>query len=185
MRDVFYWTTLFNDIYKEVSSCHQCQIFEGRRKFLHLPLKPIAVEAPFQQWGLDFISEINHVSLGQHKWILTAKNYFTKWVDVVLTKKATNIVIIEFLFDNIISKFSCPRKIIIANAQDFKSNKMIKFCYDYNIILAHSTVYYPHGNGLAKSSNKSIVIIIKKLLQENKRAWHTKLKFDLWADIIS
>ena len=27
--------------------------------------------------------------------------------------------------------------------------------------------------------------MIKKLLQENKRAWHTKLKFALWEDRIS
>jgi hypothetical protein len=32
LRARFYWPTLFNDIYKAVSSCHQCQIFEGRRK---------------------------------------------------------------------------------------------------------------------------------------------------------
>ena len=30
----------------------------------------------------------------------------------------------------------------------------------------------------------SIVRIIKKLLQENERAWHTKLKLALWDDII-
>ena len=28
-------------------------------------------------------------------------------------------------------------------------------------------------------------MMIKKLLQENKRAWHSKLKFALWADRIS
>ena len=27
--------------------------------------------------------------------------------------------------------------------------------------------------------------IIKKLLEDNKRAWHTKLKYALWADITS
>lgn len=27
--------------------------------------------------------------------------------------------------------------------------------------------------------------MIKKLLQENKRAWHAKLKFSLWVDRIS
>lgn len=56
---------------------------------------------------------------------------------------------------------------------------MVKFCSDYNIILSHSTAYYPWGNGLAESSNKSHVKIIKKLLQENKSAWHTKLKYAL------
>ena len=69
-----YWPTLFPNIYKEVSTCHQCQIFEGKRKLKPLPLVPIFVEAPVQKWGLDFIGEINHVSSQQHKWILTTTN---------------------------------------------------------------------------------------------------------------
>jgi hypothetical protein len=38
---------------------------------------------------------------------------------------------------------------------------------------------------LVKSSNKSLVRIIKKLLQENKNAWHKKLIHALWADRIT
>ena len=30
-----------------------------------------------------------------------------------------------------------------------------------------------------------MVRIIKKLLEDNKRAWHTKLKYSLWADRIT
>jgi hypothetical protein len=48
--------------------------------------------------------------------------------------------------------------------------------------LGHSTAYYPQGNGLAESSNKTLVNIIKKTLQENKKSWHNKLVFALWAD---
>ena len=33
--------------------------------------------------------------------------------------------------------------------------------------------------------NKFLVRIINKLLEENKRAWHTKLKYALWEDMIS
>jgi hypothetical protein len=60
-----------------------------------------------------------------------------------------------------------------------------KFCSDYNITPGHSTSYYIQGNGLAESSNKSLVRIIKKLLQENKKAWHKKLIHALWVDRIS
>jgi hypothetical protein len=35
---------------------------------------------------------------------------------------------------------------------------------------------------LAESSNKTLVNIIKKTLQENKKSWHDKLVFSLWAD---
>ena len=59
---------------------------------------------------------------------------------------------------------------------------MVKFCEQFEISLIHSTPYYPQGNGLAESSNKRLIKIIKKLLEDNKRAWDSKLKFALWAD---
>ena len=48
--------------------------------------------------------------------------------------------------------------------------------------MSHSTPYYPQGNELAKSSNKSLVRIIKKLLADNKKGWDSKLIFALWDD---
>jgi hypothetical protein len=38
---------------------------------------------------------------------------------------------------------------------------------------------------LAESSNKSLIKLIKKLLEDNKRAWDSKLKFSLWPDRVT
>ena len=91
----------------------------------------------------------------------------------------------DFLEENILARFSCPKRILTYNAVDFKSRKMINFYHKYHISLNHSTAYYPQGNGLAESSNKILVRIIKKLLEDNKREWNTKLKYALWADRIN
>ena len=91
----------------------------------------------------------------------------------------------DFLEGHIFSRSSCPKQLVIDNAQDFKSNSMVDFCNKYKIKLVHSTPYCPQGNGLAESSNKSLIRVIKKLLTENKRSWDSKLKFSLWADRIS
>ena len=99
--------------------------------------------------GLDFIEEINHVSSRQHRWIITATYYFTKCVEEIPTKQATHSVVIEFLLSNILSRFGYPRKIIKDNVNSFTLGKLVKFYNDYNIILSHSTSYYPQGNGLA------------------------------------
>eukprot|EP00253_Pinus_taeda_P020495 PITA_20495 len=157
------------DVKKFVVSCHKCQTFEGKRKLLPLPLKPISTEKPFQQWGLDFIGEIHPSSLGQHKWILTAIDYFTKWIEAIPCRQTNDSTIIQFLESNILSRFGCPEKIITDNAASFKSKKMINFSHKYHITLGHSTAYYSQGNGLAKSSNKSLINIIKKVLEENKK----------------
>eukprot|EP00253_Pinus_taeda_P022508 PITA_22508 len=62
---------------------------------------------------------------------------------------------------------------------------MVEFCHKYHIILGHSTAYHPQGNGFAESSNKSLVNIIKKLLEINKKSWNKRLVNALWADRVS
>ena len=62
---------------------------------------------------------------------------------------------------------------------------MIIFCEENNILLQHSTPYYPQGNGLAESTNKNIVNSIKKMLFQNKRTWDIKFKYGLWAGMVT
>eukprot|EP00253_Pinus_taeda_P004884 PITA_04884 len=173
------------DVKKFVVSCHKAKSLKGKEKLLPLPLKPISTEKPFQQWGLNFIGEIHPSSSGQHKWILTATDYFTKWIEAIPCIQANESTIIQFLESNILSRFGCPEKIITDNTVAFKSKNIINFYHKFHITLGHSTTYYPQGNGLAKSSNKSLIYIIKKLLEKNKKNWHRKLTNALWADRIS
>jgi len=60
----------------KVKSYRECQIFACNQKRPSLPLVPIKFESHFKRWGLDFISEIHPASSAQHKWILTATDYF-------------------------------------------------------------------------------------------------------------
>jgi len=176
---------LFADVFKTVKSCHNCQIFEGKHKLQPLPLKTIEVSAPFKQSGLDFIGEIHPSSSGQHRWILTTTDYFMKWIEAIPTRQAMDAVIISFLENNILSRFGCLNKLITDNTIAFKSKQMVEFCSKYHIMLGHSTAYHPQGNGLLESSNKSLVNIIKKMLEINKKSWHKKLVHALWVDHVS
>jgi transposase InsO family protein len=180
LRAGYYWPTLFTDVCREVRACIPCQSFSGKQQLKSLPLKPVVVSRPFQQWGLDFIGEIHPASSGKHRWILTAIDLFTKWIESIPTGSASHKLIIGFLED-LITRFSCPRKIVTDNVASFKVEPLAKFCEKFGIKLIHSTPYYPQGNGLAESSNKSLIRIIKRLLEGNKRA-DSKLKFALWAD---
>jgi transposase InsO family protein len=144
----------------------------------------MVVSGPFQQWGLYFIGEIHPASSGQHRWILTATDFFTKWIEAIPTRSASHKVIIGFLED-LITRFGCPNKIVIDNAATFRSEPLARFCEQFGIKLIHSTPYYPQGNGLAESSNKVLIRIIKMLLEDNKRVWNLKLKFTLWADRVT
>jgi hypothetical protein len=110
---------------------------------LSFPLKLISIQASYRKWGLDFIGEIYPSYSSQNKWILTATDYFTKWIEAIPTRQAIDVVIIQFLESNILSRFGCQMNIIIDNATTFKSKRMKFFFNDCNTSLGHSTVYYP------------------------------------------
>ena len=173
----YYWSVLFADVCTFVRAYDQCQRFEGKQQFKSLPLRPIILNGPFQQWGLDFIGEINPSSSGQHKWTLVATDYFTKWIEAVPTRNATHQVIMRFLYENIFSRFGFPVRLVTDNASSFKDGALVKMCESMGIQLVHSTSYYPQGNGMVESSNKILVRINRKLLDTNQKSWDSKLKF--------
>jgi transposase InsO family protein len=162
-----------------VRGCQQCQLFTGKQKLAALPLQPVVVEAPFQQWGLDFIGQFKDNSSNGYTWILTATDYFTKWVEAIPTKSTTDKVVMNFLEDKIITRFGVPARITTDNAKDFSSTEFSSFFFKYGIVLSHSSNYYPQGNGLAESSNKNLMAIVKKIVGDNKRSWDSKIKFAL------
>ena len=92
---------------------------------------------------------------------------------------------IAFLTENIISRFGIPDSIVFDNAKYFWSIKLTKFSLEYGIKLKHSTNYYPPGNGLAESTNKNLVNIIKKTMDQDPQSWHAKLPLALWDDRIT
>ena len=185
LRAGYYWPTIFSDVHQFVRKCEPCQLFTGRQKLAALPLQPVVVEAPFQQWGLDFIGKFKDNSSNGFLWIITATDYFTKWVEAIPTKSANEKVIMDFLEDRIITRFGVPSKIVTDNAKAFCSAEMSAFCLKYGIVLSHASDYYPQGNGQAESSNKNLMTIVKKIVGENKRSWDSKIKHALWADRIT
>jgi len=62
---------------------------------------------------------------------------------------------------------------------------LVALCKKHNIILGHSSNYYPQGNGQVESSNINIMRVINKTLVENKKAWDAHLRYALWADRIN
>lgn len=68
---------MFFDTHQYVFSCQPCQYFAGKHKLHAQPLRPVIVETPFQQRGLDFIGEFKYTSINGYRWIFTTTYYFT------------------------------------------------------------------------------------------------------------
>ena len=118
----------------------------------------------------------------QHKYILTATDYFTRWVEAIPLRKLNEDAIMDFLQDPIMASFGVPISLVFDNASYFSSIKLTTFANERGIKLHYSANYYPQGNGLAESTNKNLIRILKKTVIENQRSWHLALPNALWAD---
>ena len=69
--------------------------------------------------------------------------YFTKWVEAILLKKATGAVVVNFIREHIITRFGIPRKLISDNGTPFINKDMKNLTETYRIKHGRSTPYYP------------------------------------------
>jgi hypothetical protein len=62
---------------------------------------------------------------------------------------------------------------------------LIEFSLENNIKIKYATNYYPQGNGLAESTNKNMIKILKKTITDHQRSWHLALPNSLWVDRVT
>ena len=67
----------------------------------------------------------------------------------------------------------------------FISKEVRDFTKSYKIKILNSSLYYAQANGQAESSNKILIKLIKKKIEENPKRWHEVLSEALWARRIS
>ena len=103
----------------------------------------------------------------QHKYILTATDYFTRWMEAVPLRKVNEDSVIEFLQDHIMTRFGVAISLVFYNASYFSSVKLTAFANEKGIKLQYSANYYTQGNGLAESTNTNLIKILKKTVIEN------------------
>ena len=89
---------------------------------------------------------------------------------------------VSFLDSHIISRFGLPEVLVFDNASYFNSAEIIEFSIDKGITLRYSSNSYPQGNGLSESTNKNLIKILKRTVDDHHRNWHTKLNDALWVD---
>ena len=102
----------------------------GREKREAIPLQPVAIFIPFEQWGLDVIGEITPSSSKQHKYILTATYYFTKWAEAIPQTHVNEKVVIQFIEQQLITRFGVPSVLVFDNVAYFSSTLLTKFSLD-------------------------------------------------------
>jgi transposase InsO family protein len=113
--------------------------------------------------------------------VLLATDYFTKWVEAIPLKKVTSENMVEFFKEHIIYRFGIPQTITTDQGTQFTSSEFRNFTESMGIKLLNSSPYYAQANGQAEASNKIMIKIIQKKIDQKPRRWHSVLNEALWA----
>ncbi|CAL9019486.1 unnamed protein product [Prunus brigantina] len=176
----YYWPTMKNDAYNFVKRCHTCQVHANLSHKPPTLLQDMRTPWLFHTWGLDLIGTIHPPSDG-YIWILTATEYFTKWIEAIPLRKATGAAIANFIREYIVCRFGISYKIATDNGTQFVNKQVSSTLIGYGIKHRRSTPYYPQGNGQAEATNKTLLRILSKMVYEYEGGWSVHLPDALWA----
>jgi IS30 family transposase len=132
-------------------------------------LHPIIKSWSFCGWASDFIGQIHPSSSKGHRLVLVDMDYFTKWMEAVPLKNMMHKEIIHFVSEHIIHRFGISQTLTTDQGSSFMSHQVHEFAKSLKIKLLSSSSYYAQANGQAESSNKTLIKLIKKKIEENSK----------------
>jgi transposase InsO family protein len=120
------------------------------------PMFPVIVVGPFTKWGIDFTTCHPASAMG-HCYIIVVVEYFTKWVEVMLTFNNNGETSTLFIFNQIIARFSNPKEIFTDHGNHFQNKMISELTSKLGLSQEHSSPYYPQVNGQLEVVNKSLL----------------------------
>ena len=112
---------------------------------------------------------------GQKCYILVACAYVTKWAEAVATKNNNTNIVATFLYENIITRFGCPKESISDRGTHFINNSIAALTTKYEIKHHNTIPYHPHANGQNEKTNGIFCKILTKTISRAGTDWNTKL----------
>jgi hypothetical protein len=177
-----WWPTTMRDAVKYSRECDLCQRLGQPTEQARMPHHPVLPLEPFQKWGLDFVGPFKPPAMRTgNRYIIVATDYCTKWVEAKALRDNTAASTAKFLYECIWCRYGCPIELISDQGGHFLGQVIESLTTFYAVVHKRSTPYYPQANGLAESTNKTLQNILRKIVNENRTDWDTKLPSALWA----
>jgi hypothetical protein len=107
--------------------------------------------------------------------------YVTKWVEAITLFRAIEKSIVEFIYEDIFTRFGVPCEIVTDQGTQFTSKLMRELTEKYGIKHYKSSPYHPQDNGQVESTNKVMEAILTKNVQLHHWDWADRLPEALWA----
>ena len=115
-----WWPTLHKDAREYYHSCDICQRTGKPSRRDEMPLVPQVTLQAFDKWAIDFVGPINPpAKKSGARYIITTTEYLTHWAEAQPVKDCSVATTAKFIFDNILTRFGCPRILMSDQGSHF------------------------------------------------------------------
>ncbi|CAH2295346.1 gag-pol fusion [Pelobates cultripes] len=174
----FFWHGMSKDIEKWIQKCDKCQKF---RKPLSAPrpLQCFKVSAVWEFVGIDLNGPLP-MTLNGFQYILTATDYFSKWVEAFPLKTKSAAEVGRHVC-SMIYRHGCPKRILSDQGREFVSQLNDQMCTLLGIERSVTAAYHPHTNNLDEKTNDNIKRALAKLVHDKQNNWDEYLDATLFS----
>ena len=182
ITEMYFWSSLLNDVVNYVKSCHQCQTIKGpgpRTKSKGAPMKSFEQETQCnRRVHIDIIGPFQGDP--KYRYCLTMCDSFSKYARIapLVTKSGEEVA--RALHKYWLSVFSCPAVIAHDQGTEFVNEFNKTMMTLMGITQAAGLPYRPQGQGQIEKLHFSINRFFKAFLYQKKHAfseWIRALEF--------
>ena len=122
--------------------CRHCDICHRMEKPLHhdkMSLAPQTMLQAFKKWIVDFVGPFSPPGkrTGTH-YIITRIDYLTRWAEAAPIKDCTTVIATKFLFENVVTRFGCPKILLSDQGMRFVNNIRGNLGSKMGLIIKHA-----------------------------------------------
>ncbi|MCO5562243.1 hypothetical protein L7F22_015869 [Adiantum nelumboides] len=176
----YWWPSVFKDSFEWCNRCDLCQHATRLENCLR-PNNPIMTALPFEKWGVDYVGPITSTSKHGKAYIIVATDYLTKWSEARAVRSDDARTTATFLIDHVICRFGALAELVFNRGTLFLNDVLEDLTSYFNIRHNKTTLYKPSTDGKVESTNKTLVTILRKTVDVNKRDWDENLSTAVWA----
>lgn len=103
------------------------------------------------------------------------ENVFSKWIEARAYHKVEAKDVVNFLVEEIISRYGPPKKIVSDKGSVFTSNAFRRFCQMYHITLQTTAIYHQRANPVERKVQDLKKILRALMLDKSKNIWDQQL----------
>ena len=108
--------------------------------------------------------------------VLIAVDQFSKWMSVVPLKNKTGATVSRALNSHILPSLpKIPFKVLTDNGKEFKCKEFNGVLKSFNIRHKYSTPYHPSSNGGVERTNRTVIQLLKGLIEREVTSWDLKI----------